>query len=168
PLIRLECFPVSREAVIPTLEVDGSSREIDEIVVAGDAPPSEVVGYETYDGPTIVVPLITIAHGRSGDKGADVNVGVRARHPAFYSVLLRELTESRVATFLAHLGSTSVERFELPGIQAVNFLLSGGLGAGGTASLRFDPQGKAVAQQLLDIDIEIPSRLEGHPALRRS
>jgi hypothetical protein len=59
-----------------------------------------------------------------------------------------------------------VTRYELSGIQAVNFLLAGGLGAGGTASLRFDPQGKAVAQQLLDLEVELPSNLTDHPALR--
>jgi hypothetical protein len=59
-----------------------------------------------------------------------------------------------------------VDRFELPGVEAVNFLLTGGLGAGGTASLRFDPQGKAVAQQLLDIDVDIPAQLGDHQALR--
>jgi len=166
PLIRLECFPVPRDEVIAVVEFDGSSIDVMETTVVGDDPPAEVVEYEPYDGPTTSVPLIAIAHGRSGDKGADVNVGVRARHPVFYSVLLRELTEDRVAAFLAHLGATSTRRFELPGIQAVNFLLTGGLGAGGTASLRFDPQGKAVAQQLLDIDIQIPSALAGHHALR--
>jgi hypothetical protein len=114
------------------------------------------------------MPLISVAHGRSGDKGADVNIGIRARHPDFYPTLLRELTAERVARHLAHLGASDVERFELPGIDAVNFLLTGGLGAGGTASLRFDPQGKAVAQQLLDMKIEVPTELAGHPALRSS
>ncbi|HEX6220975.1 MAG TPA: hypothetical protein VF115_07760, partial [Acidimicrobiia bacterium] len=62
-------------------------------------------------------------------------------------------------------GATEVERYELPGILALNFLLTGGLGAGGTASLRFDPQGKAVAQQLLDMEVELPRELTSHPAL---
>jgi hypothetical protein len=112
------------------------------------------------------LPLIAIAHGRSGDKGSDVNIGMRARHPDFYPVLLRELTVDRVSSHLAHLGAESVTRYELPGIQAVNFLLAGGLGAGGTASLRFDPQGKALAQQLLDVSVEVPRDLTSHPALR--
>ncbi len=166
PLIRLECFPVSRESVTALVEVDGSPIVFDEVVVTGAESPSEVVRYETYDGPTVAMPLIAIAHGRSGDKGADVNIGIRARHPVFYPVLLRELTEDRVGEHLGHLGATEVRRYELPGIQALNFLLSGGLGAGGTASLRFDPQGKAVAQQLLDMEIEVPVALSDHEAIR--
>ena len=114
------------------------------------------------------MPLVAIAHGRSGDKGADVNVGIRARHADFWPVIRRELTTERVSASLAHLGATSVSRYELPGIHAVNFLLRGGLGAGGTASLRFDPQGKAVAQQLLDLEIEVPEELGDHSGLRRS
>lgn len=164
PLIRLECFGVDRDAVSVDIEVSGQSIEYDEITATGEPPPTEVVGTKEFNGPTEKVPLVAIAHGRSGDKGADVNVGIRARHPEFYMVLLRELTADRVADHLAHLGATEVERYELPGIIAVNFLLTGGLGAGGTASLRFDPQGKAVAQQLLDMEIELPRELTSHPA----
>lgn len=167
PLIRLECFPVDREAVTPLVAIDGVAIPFEGILPSGEAPPTRLVGIEDYDGPTVRVPLIAIAHGRSGDKGADVNIGIRARHPDFYAVLLRELTVDRVDDYLAHLGSSSLDRFELPGIHAVNFLLRDGLGAGGTASLRFDPQGKAIAQQLLDVSIEIPEKLSDHPAIRR-
>ena len=167
PLIRLECFPVERSSVAARVEIDGMPVEY-------DPPPPPlpvehgraVVSSDPYAGPTVSVPLAGIAHGRSGDKGADVNIGIRARHPDFYPVLLRELTADRVGRHLAHLGAAETLRFELPGIQAVNFLLEGGLGAGGTASLRFDPQGKAVAQQLLDMEIDLPSNLERHPSLR--
>jgi hypothetical protein len=76
------------------------------------------------------------------------------------------LTAGRVAAHLTHLGATGVDRYDLPGIHAFNYLLRGGLGAGGTASLRFDPQGKAVAQQLLDMEIDLPVELSDHPALR--
>ena len=67
---------------------------------------------------------------------------------------------------LSHLGADSVERYALPGIHALNFVLRGGLGAGGTGSLRFDPQGKAIAQQLLDLALPFPIALLEHPALR--
>ena len=166
PFIRLECFPVDRDLVRSRVEVGDEEVSFDDTVGKGGKPPSEVVGFEDYDGPTQTLPLIAIAHGRSGDKGADANLGIRARHPEFFSVLLRELTADRVAGYLAHVGATDVERFDLPGIHAVNFVLSGGLGAGGTASLRFDPQGKALAQQLLDIEIAVPTHLIGHPAVR--
>ncbi len=166
PLIRLECFPVDRETVTPLIAIDGVAIPFEDILSSGEAPPTRVVGIEDYDGPTVSVPLVAIAHGRSGDKGADVNIGIRARHPAFYGVLLRELTVDRVGGYLGHLGATSVDRYELPGIHALNFLLRDGLGAGGTASLRFDPQGKAIAQQLLDMEIDLPASLADHEGLR--
>lgn len=166
PLIRLECFPVSRELVSVSVEIDGSPLDFEDVVGSGLAPMSEVIGAEAYEGPTVTMPLIAIAHGRSGDKGADSNIGIRARHPVFYPVLLRELTGDRVGSHLAHLGATEVRRYELPGIHAVNFLLVEGLGDGGTASLRFDPQGKAMAQQLLDLEIEVPAALSDHEAIR--
>lgn len=166
PLVRLECFPVPREAVSAVVEVDGKSVDLSSAPIAGDFPPNETVGVDSYEGPTITVPLIAVAHGRSGDKGADVNIGIRARHPDFYLALLRELDAERVAGYLEHLGATEVVRYDLPGIHAFNFLLHDGLGAGGTASLRFDPQGKAVAQQLLDMEIAIPADLAGHMAMR--
>jgi len=168
PLIRLECFPVAREAVEARVEVDGRPVEVDDVGFAPVSPPSrEATPVDAHEAQTVRVPLIAIAHGRSGDKGADVNIGIRARHPDFWPVILRELTNDRVEGHLAHLGASSVTRYELPGIQAVNFLLHDGLGAGGTASLRFDPQGKAVAQQLLDMNVEIPVGMEGHEGLRR-
>ncbi|HEU4319650.1 MAG TPA: acyclic terpene utilization AtuA family protein [Acidimicrobiia bacterium] len=166
PLVRLECFPVDRSAVTARVQVGDTSFDVAEVAVSGDTPPTEVMETLEYSGPTVVVPLISVAHGRSGDKGSDVNIGIRARHPDFHMPIRRVLTEERVATHLAHLGASRVERFDLPGIHAFNFLLEGGLGAGGTASLRFDPQGKAVAQQLLDIEIEIPGDLADHPGVR--
>jgi hypothetical protein len=167
PLIRLECFPVSRETVDVRIEIDAMPVPYEESAVAGvQRSEPRRLKVDPYDGPTRTMPLIAIAHGRSGDKGSDVNIGIRARHPDFYPVLLRELNVDRVASHLAHLGAESVTRYELAGIQAVNFLLSGALGAGGTASLRFDPQGKALAQQLLDMAVEVPEHLAAHPALR--
>ena len=169
PLIRLECFPVERDAVTAMVEIDGRTVALDEDIAGEEVPhETDVVATEPYEGPTVSLPLVAIAHGRSGDKGADVNIGIRARHPAFYPVLIRELTEDRVAEHLSHLGATEVRRYHLPGIHAMNFLMRGGLGAGGTASLRFDPQGKAIAQQLLDMEIAVPEGLTTHPAIRLS
>ncbi|HEX6301598.1 MAG TPA: acyclic terpene utilization AtuA family protein [Acidimicrobiia bacterium] len=167
PLIRLECFPVSRDSVEVHVAIDGMPVPFEEKVKRlPERPEPRRTRVESLEGPTITIPLVAIAHGRSGDKGSDVNIGIRARHGEFYPVLLREVDADRVATHLAHLGANTVTRYELPGIQAVNFLLAGGLGAGGTASLRFDPQGKAVAQQLLDMDVELPATFADHPALR--
>jgi hypothetical protein len=97
----------------------------------------------------IEVPLWTIAYGRSGDKGNISNVGIVARRQAFVDVLRRELTAQKVKAYLAHLVKGEVERFELPGLGAFNFVLHDALDGGGTASLRFDPLGKGMAQILL-------------------
>jgi hypothetical protein len=170
PLIRLQCFLVPREMVSASVEVDGSPVPCRDVVPIGcvslESVPAPPTPLRLPEGETVEVPLIAIAHGRSGDKGADVNVGLRARHPDFLPLLLGQVTEDAVSGWLAHLGARSVERYELPGLGAVNFLLRGGLGAGGTASLRFDPQGKAVAQQLLDMPVRLPADLAGHAALR--
>lgn len=173
PLIRLVCFPVERTLIHAQVEVDGVEVEFSDDVaeaIHGEDRPVEVEVPSTVvpapGSPDVEVPLIAIAHGRSGDKGADVNIGVRARHPEFLPAILSQVTVDSVSGWLAHLGSEKVERFELPGIDAVNFLLTGALGAGGTASLRFDPQGKAVAQQLLDMPVRLDEHLADHPALR--
>ena len=110
-------------------------------------------------------PLIAIAHARSGDKGADANIGVRARHPDFLPLLWDQLTPNAVADWFAHRIRGRVERYELPGIDALNFVLRDALGGGGISSLRFDPQGKAYAQQLLDKPIHVPKAWLRHEAL---
>ena len=105
-----------------------------------------------------VVPLIQLAWARSGDKGDHANIGVIARKPAYLPYLRAALTESSVAEWMQHVLDPErgeVLRWDLPGIHALNFLLKHSLGGGGVASLRVDPQGKAYAQQLLDIPVAI-------------
>lgn len=170
PLIRLECFLVDREQVTAVVELDGRRVEFEDVDVRLCGPLIPVTYRDPLlgsgSGPAVEVPLIAVAHGRSGDKGADVNIGIRARHPDFWSFLRAHLTADRVSAHLAHLGAESVQRYPLPAINSLNFVLVGGLGAGGTASLRFDPQGKAVAQQLLDMAVPLPVSLLDHPGLR--
>lgn len=170
PLIRLDCFPVDRGLVSASVTIDGEAVGFDDVGLDVCAPLSTATRDEVppppEPGPSVEVPLVVIAHGRSGDKGADVNIGVRARHRDFWPLLVDRVTLDTVSTYLEHLGSSSVERYVLTGIQAINLVLRGGLGAGGTASLRFDPQGKAVAQQLLDMRVPLPVALLAHPALR--
>ena len=106
-----------------------------------------------------VVKLLKIAHGRSGDKGNGSNVGIIARHPDVYPFLKENLTADRVKEHMKHVCKGSVERFEMPNIGALNFLLNESLGGGGTVSLKLDAQGKTHASQVLRMDIEVPEEL---------
>ena len=100
--------------------------------------------------------LVHIAHARSGDKGDTANIGVIALAPKYYPLLLRELTVERVAEHFRGMITGGVERFELPNLNALNFLLHGALGGGGTISLRTDAQGKTLSTALLRMEIEVP------------
>jgi hypothetical protein len=102
------------------------------------------------------VRLRDIAHARSGDKGDTANVGVIAMRPEWYPVLERELTRDRVAQHFAGIITGSVERFELPNLSALNFLLHGALGGGGTLSLKTDAQGKVYSTGLLRMTLDVP------------
>jgi hypothetical protein len=101
------------------------------------------------------VPLSQIAHTRSGDKGDTCNIGVIALDPHDYPVLLREVTAERVRQHFGGMVLGPVERFELPNLGALNFLLHQALGGGGTVSLRTDAQGKTFGAALLALEIEV-------------
>ncbi len=108
------------------------------------------------------VPLINLAWGRSGDKGNHSNIGIIARKPEYLPYIRDALTTTAVASFMQHTlddDSGKVSRWELPGINAINFLLENSLGGGGVASLRIDPQGKAFAQQLLEFPIPVSAEI---------
>ncbi|HLR25113.1 MAG TPA: hypothetical protein VK112_04540 [Fodinibius sp.] len=105
------------------------------------------------------VKLIDIAHGRSGDKGDGSNVGVIARHPDVYPFLKDNLTAEKVKEYMKHICKGEVERYELPNIGALNFVLHESLGGGGTVSLKLDAQGKTHASLLLRMDIDVPDEL---------
>jgi hypothetical protein len=100
-------------------------------------------------------PLAKIAHTRSGDKGDTSNIGVIAYDARQYPVLVRELTPERVKAFFGDWVKGEVERFELPNLGALNFLLHEALGGGGTVSLRVDAQGKTFGAALLRMEIDI-------------
>lgn len=100
--------------------------------------------------------LVEIAHARSGDKGDTANVGLIALDPKWYPVLVREVTAERVAAHFTGMLTGGVERFELPNLNALNFLLHGALGGGGTISLKTDAQGKTLSTALLRMEIEVP------------
>jgi len=102
------------------------------------------------------VQLVDIAHARSGDKGDTANVGLIALKPEWYDLLVREVTRDRVTKHFKGVITGSVERFELPNLKALNFLLHGALDGGGTLSLKTDAQGKVFSTAMLRMTIEVP------------
>jgi hypothetical protein len=102
------------------------------------------------------VPLVSIAHARSGDKGNSCNIGVIARKPEYYPVLLEQVTAERVREHFRGWARGAVTRYELPYIHALNFVLEDALGGGATASLRADNQGKTMGGALLRLPVELP------------
>jgi hypothetical protein len=102
------------------------------------------------------VRLLDIAHARSGDKGDTANVGVIALQPKWYDVLDRFVTRSRVGDHFRGMIEGDVERYELPNLNALNFLLHGALDGGGTLSLKTDAQGKVFSTALLRMVIDVP------------
>ena len=102
------------------------------------------------------VRLIDIAHARSGDKGDTANVGVIPLRPQWFPLLERELTKERVAEHFRGVIAGGVERFSLPNLGALNFLLHGALDGGGTLSLKTDAQGKVYSTALLRMSLDVP------------
>jgi len=117
------------------------------------------------------VRLLDIAHARSGDKGDTANVGIIALQPEWYAVLDRYVTRDRVAEHFRGVINGGVDRFELPNLGALNFLLHGALDGGGTLSLKTDAQGKVYSTALLRMVIDVPDAeanavgLPGAPSL---
>lgn len=116
---------------------------------------------------TVMLPLRYLAHARSGDKGDTANVGLIALEEEYWPVLLREVTRARVARHFRGM-VRSVDRFELPNLRALNFLLHGALDGGGTLSLKTDAQGKVYSTALLRMEVPVPAalarRLRARPA----
>lgn len=175
PVIRLFSFLYDKERVPVSVDLDGRAFEIAAPRVglvpgrrdaAGNADGASrtaiaTAGERAAEGAapsehSIAVPLRALAYGRSGDKGDTSNIGIIARRPEYWALIGEQLTPERVAAFFVHYVRGGVTRYELPGLLAYNFVLENALGGGGTASLRYDPQGKAFAQVLLDETIDVP------------
>ncbi|MFV5632326.1 acyclic terpene utilization AtuA family protein [Acinetobacter oleivorans] len=164
PVIKLFSFLIDKNQINVEIDFDGSrypveiprgiSTEQFNTLAAGES--------AVYQGNEIEVPLIEIAHARSGDKGNHSNIGVIARKAEYLPWIRAALTEQTVASYMQHVLDAEkgrVIRYELPGLNALNFMLENALGGGGVASLRIDPQGKAFAQQLLDMPVKVPAHL---------
>jgi hypothetical protein len=100
--------------------------------------------------------LVDIAHARSGDKGDTANVGLIALDPRWYPILVEYVTREAVAVHFKGMIDGPVDRFELPNLKALNFLLHGALDGGGTLSLKTDAQGKVYSTALLRMTIDVP------------
>ena len=163
PVVRLYSFVTDRTLVRASVAIDGRALPFEESFSPAaplrihESPPPATHTSGLIDSRT--VPLLKVAHGRSGDKGNMANIGIIARSDAIYAVLLQTLTAEIVGDYLAHVAKGKVSRYSLPGFNALNFTLENALGGGGVASLRYDPQGKALAQMLLDIPVSIPIAL---------
>lgn len=164
PIVRLYSCLVPKDRVAVSLDFgDGRPRPV-ALPFGGDFDPATLPRPEPAVGAPapsdwVEVPLIRIALGRSGDKGNDSNIGIIARRPDYLPLIRAQVTPEVVKRYMAHAVKGEVLRFDLPGIDAVNFLLKDALGGGGIASLRNDPQGKAFAQMLLDLPVRAPPGL---------
>jgi Acyclic terpene utilisation family protein AtuA len=131
------------------------------LAAAVPALPRPATWVDAPGAPLVEVPLIRLAWARSGDKGDWSNIGLIARQPEWLPLLWARVTPQTVAAYFAHLlcdgAAARVERFHLPGIDAMNFVLHGALAGGGPASPRFDPLGKGFGQMLLDMPVLVPA-----------
>jgi hypothetical protein len=190
PVVRLFSCLVPKDKVPVTIEIDGARKEYprpeearsavskDAAVVrssdasfetiAAQSPQDE--GARASQSPqgegSATVPLVALAWARSGDKGNNSNIGVIARKPEYLPIIRTALTPQAVANYFAHHLEGDVERFDVPGIRAMNFVLHDVLGGGGIASLRNDPQGKGFAQMLLDFPVPVDQKLAAELASR--
>ena len=166
PVVRLFSFSIPKSQVSVGILLNGSETACDEnygqpLDTASIVRPRAPAAGEP--SATTEVPLVALAWGRSGDKGNKANIGIIARKPGYLPYIYQALTESvvteRFAHFLADTGPGKVERFLLPGSNAINYLLHDVLGGGGVASIRNDPQAKGYAQLLLSCPIRVPTAL---------
>lgn len=161
PVVSLAHVLVDKADVPVTVELDGREATVP-VAATGEpgAPPETALLPEGEPPPVedpVVVPLRRLAYARSGDKGNDANVGVIARRPELAGFIREQVTAARVADVFARWLEGPVRRYAMPGLDAINVVLEDVLGgAGGTSSLRFDPQGKTYGAILLDLPIEVP------------
>jgi hypothetical protein len=167
PAIKQFAFLLNKSCIEPRVTADGLTFSVAQKI--SDAPMAQpdllprdprYVASRAKGGPslsedTIEVPLIKLAYGRSGDKGDISNIGILARRPEYIPIIAAQVTEKRVAEYLAHLVKGRVTRYTLPGLDAFNFVCEQALGGGGMASLRNDPLGKGMAQILLSLPVRV-------------
>ena len=161
PAVKPCFFLLEKSQCAASVTLGGERQQVAVPVAGGYAGRSRTRAPEqaetwTPQGATRPVPLLRLAWGRSGDKGDTANIGIIARRPEFLPLLRAQLTPAAVTAYFAHLVQGEVERYEVPGIHALNFLLQQALGGGGMASLRVDALAKGYAQMLLDFPVLVP------------
>jgi Acyclic terpene utilisation family protein AtuA len=182
PSIQQFAFLLEKSRLAPHVHVDGATRAV--VIPGGGGADTDAERVRTSRGSAsglqppriksgpgssrpdtgdledvMTVPLIRIAHGRSGDKGDISNIGIIARRPDLLAVIAAEVTAASVKAYLGFVVAGRVTRYALPGIDAFNFVCEEALGGGGMASLRNDPLGKAMAQILLSMPVVVPRHL---------
>ncbi|WP_407647726.1 acyclic terpene utilization AtuA family protein [Acinetobacter defluvii] len=164
PVIKLFSFLVDKSKLHVEIDMNGQRQKVEIPQGSTDQSlPQNIQGkVAQFTGDEIEVALIEIAHARSGDKGNHSNIGVIARQPEYLPWIRANLTEENVAKYMQHVLHPEISKvifYELEGLNALNFMLENALGGGGIASLRIDPQGKAFAQQLLDMPVKVAKGL---------
>ena len=157
PVIRLHSSLVPKADVIPIVEVNGQSKTLSPSPASPLIPAPEPIAPAAPTNLTHTLPLANLAWLRSGDKGDIANIGVAAREPDVLPCLWHALTPDRVAEHMAFATASRIDRYHLPGVQALNLVLHDALGGGGMASLAPDPQGKTYGQRLATLPIPVTS-----------
>ena len=164
PLMRVHSTLIDKAAVAVTIQL-GSKVIVNRVFesAASTKTPKCTFGAQVTkaqidtEQAMVEVPLEQLAYARSGDKGDNANIGIIARRPEYLAILNEQVTAQVVSDYFAHTVKGEVERFEIPGFNAYNFLMTEALGGGGTASLRLDSQGKAFGQMLLSLPVTVPA-----------
>ena len=161
PVVRMFSF-LAEKSQVPATVVVGDQTFPSDVASQGGFTASaslstQAVAAEPVLGEAVSVPLIRLCYGRSGDKGNTANVGLIARRADYLPVLRAQVTCERVQAHFAHVCKGEVERFDLPGIGGMNFVLHEALGGGGMASLNTDNLAKAYAQVLMSMEIDVPA-----------
>ncbi len=159
PVFRGFSFLISARDVHPHVIFEGQDMAVPLPLASASEAPAPLPALAADASGTETVPLIRLAVGRSGDKGNNANIGIIARRAHYLPFIKAALTDHAVKNFFAMTGVSRVERFELPGIAALNFVLHDCLGGGGLVSLRIDPQGKGFAQMLMDFPVSVPASI---------
>jgi hypothetical protein len=160
PVVRLFTFFVEKSTLPqPTVTV-GADASFPVAIPSGQAStpihPATAPAVAA-EGPFVEVPLLRVAHARSGDKGDSSNIAIFCRKPEYAGHLRSVLTPERIAAHFSQVAEGPVTRFEAPGLHAFNFLIQASLGGGGMASPRIDPQGKAYGQRALEMLVPVPA-----------